>query len=182
MPGTQRSSTISSTGSYDVFTSDAAICSSIQGYVDVENVARFGSYLAEINKYLKDHPYLIEIIQDGFDLHDVIDGARKGFVAARYVGSLNLRVQDWGASGGASVLGVFVDRFGAMAKKDGIEVNEMALALTKVLLDIAGAGTATVASAFTGPVGILLLSVALINTFSDSLALGRMLMAVIEAK
>jgi hypothetical protein len=153
---------------FDIFTSDATIHSTIQSYVDDSEFRKTGAYLVSITKYLRDNEDVRSTLKYMLDGYQIFDGAKKGFMAARYTGDLNLRIQDWGASGAAGVLGVFVDRFSAMADYQGIKLDKVTLGLTNVLLDIIGARTASVATAFTGPVGFTLLVVGVIKTYKDS--------------
>ena len=168
--------------SFDIFTSDATIHSTIQGYVDDSEFQKVGAYLVSVTKHLRENEDVRSTLKYALDGYQVFDGAKKGFTAARYVGNLNLRIQNWGASGAAGVLGVFVDRFGTLAENQGIELDKVTLALTNVLLDIIGAGTASVATAFTGPVGFTLLVVGVIKTYNDSKEATELIMAKLGSK
>lgn len=110
--------------------------------------------------------------KDGLDIHDVYKGAKAAVRAAPYVGNMNALIKDSGASGGASVLGVFVDRFGAMAKQQGIELNECALNVAKLSTDIGGVGVGTVGSV-TGPADWLFLGISIVSTFQDSKSMAQ---------
>ena len=115
----------------------------------------------------KKHPEVEEALKYGKDAYDVYDSAQKAVKASGYTGSLNALVRDYGASGGASVLGVFVDRFAALARYEGIELNECALSVAKVAADIGGA--VSLVSGF----GVLLLGASIVATFQDSYSLAR---------
>jgi hypothetical protein len=106
-------------------------------------------------------------LKGGLDAHDLYKGAKAAKAAAGYTGNMNLLIRDFGASGGASVLGVFIDRFAAMAKNQGIEVNECALGVSKVFTDIGGVGVGAVGSV-TGPWAWLLLGISVVGTYNDS--------------
>ena len=68
-----------------------------------------------------------------------------------------------------------MDRFAALARYKGIELNECALGVAKVATDIgsAGVGAVTSVSGF----GVLLLGVSIVSTFQDSYSLGKACLA-----
>lgn len=140
-------------------------------YAQIEASNAVKGYLLEILQYLKKHPEVEEALKYGKDAHEVYEGAKKATKAGRYTGSLNALVKDYGSSGGASVLGVFVDRFAALAKYKGIELNECALSVAKVATDIVGAGVGAVTSV--SGFGLLLLGVSILSTYQDSYSLGK---------
>jgi hypothetical protein len=140
-------------------------------YAQIEASNAIKGYLLEILEYIKEHPELEEALKYGKDAREVYKGAKEAIVAGRYTGSLNALVKDYGSSGGASVLGVFVDRFAALAKYKGIEVNECALSVAKVATDIGGAGVGALTSV--SGFGVLLLAVSVVSTFQDSYSLGK---------
>lgn len=113
------------------------------------------------------------------DRHDVIDGLQKIANANKLLPQavgMNL-VQSAGAlknyrlSGGAGLAAPFVDRLAAIARLNGIALDECSLSVTKVALDIAGAGTGAV-TAVAG-IGIPLLCLSILATFNDSYGLAK---------
>ena len=140
-----------------------------RGSVDGVKAAQFGAFLQQVHEYIQKDPKLQAALRGwkaGQDAHDVYKGAKDAAITARYTGNLNTLVQDYGRSGGASVLGVFVDRFAHMAKAQGIKLNECALSVAKVATDIGGAGVGAVSSV-TGW-GLLFLGISVLSTFNDS--------------
>jgi hypothetical protein len=83
------------------------------------------------------------------------------------IGALKGRV----LSGGAGVAAPFIDRLASIAKYYGIALDECSLSVTKVALDIAGAGTGAV-TAVSG-IGIPLLFLSVVATFNDSYGLAK---------
>jgi hypothetical protein len=122
-----------------------------------------------MSDYIDKHPDVRKALSDGFDAHDVYYGAKAAIGSAGYTGNLNRLIKSYGMSGGASVLGVFVNRFDALAKSQGIELNECALTVAKVATDIGGAGIGAVSSV-TGW-GLLFLAVSVVSTLQDSYSL-----------
>ena len=122
---------------------------------------RYAWFCQAIYKELKDH-------------HDVIDGLQKIANATKLLPealAMNLvkatgALKNYRLSGGASVVAPFVDRLAAIAKQNGIVLNECSLSVTKVALDIAGAGTGAVFSV--SGIGIPLLFLSVVATFNDS--------------
>jgi hypothetical protein len=74
-------------------------------------------------------------------------------------------------SGKAGMVNVFVDYAKSLAVTCGIEVNECALSVAKVALDLASAGAGAVSSV-TG-VGVVWLVLSVVSTFQDSYDLGK---------
>ena len=136
---------------------------------DNQEAVKLNVYLGQMYSYIQDHPSLLKALKDTLDAHDVYKGSKAAIGAAPYVGSLNAMIYNYGLSGGASVLGVFVDRFGALAKSQGIKLNECALSVAKVATDIGGAGVGAVTSV--SGLGVLLLAVGIVSTFQDSKSL-----------
>lgn len=127
------------------------------------------SYLHQMSSYIQEHPGVLTALKGGLDAHDVYKGSKAAVGAAAYTGSLNTMIRNHGMSGGATVLGVFVDRFGALARSQGIELNECALSVAKLATDIGGAGVGAVTSV--GGFGVLLLGISVVSTFQDSYSL-----------
>jgi hypothetical protein len=113
------------------------------------------------------------------DQHDVTEGLQKiananklipGSIALNF-GKATATLKTYRLSAGASVVAPFLDRFAGIAKQNGIQLNECALSVTKVALDIAGAGAGAVSSV--GLVGIPLLFLSVAATFNDSYGLAK---------
>jgi len=113
------------------------------------------------------------------DSHDVMDGMQKiasanklmpGAVAMNFGWATGV-LKDYRLSARASVVAPFIDRLAAIARQNGIELNECSLSVTKVALDIAGAGTGAI-SAVSG-IGIPLLVLSVLATYNDSYGLAR---------
>ena len=135
------------------------------GFSD-ESASRYAWFCQAIYKEVKDQ-------------HDVLDGLNKIAGANRLLPqavSMNLvkssaAIKDFRLSASVAVVSPFIDRVAAIAKLYGIELNECSLAVTKVALDIAGAGTGAVTSV--EGIGIPLLVLSVIATFNDSYALSN---------
>jgi hypothetical protein len=133
-----------------------------QGF-SAEKAKRYAWFCQAIYKELKDR-------------HDVIDGLNRiasankllpQAIAMNLVTSSGALKNYWLS---VSVVGPFIDRFAAIAKKNGIALDECSLTVTKVALDIAGAGTGALSSV--AEIGIPLLFLSVISTFNDSYSLG----------
>lgn len=113
------------------------------------------------------------------DHHDVIEGLQKIANANKLLPqaiAMNLAkstgvLKDYRLSGGVSVVAPFIDRLAAIAKQNGIELNECSLSVTKVALDCAGAGAGALTSV--SGIGIPLLFLSVVATFNDSYSLGK---------
>ncbi|HLW83629.1 MAG TPA: hypothetical protein VKR60_00360 [Candidatus Sulfotelmatobacter sp.] len=139
--------------------------------LSAEKAARLASYLRQMSGYIDKHPDLQAALKGAFDVHDVYTGTKAAIGTAGYKGILNAKIISHGASGGASVLGVFVSRFAALAKSQGIELNECALTVAQVATDIGGAGVGAVTSV-TGW-GFLFLAVSVVSTLQDGYSLPK---------
>jgi hypothetical protein len=167
MPISSSSEARTSGGSYDVYVSDATLTSQLETVgLSRGNAANQAWFLAAMHDFIKKHPDVEAALVGTKDGYEVYEGAKIAVKTAGYTGSLNRLVRDAGASGGASVLGVFVDRFSSLAKNQGIELNECALSVAKVATDIGGAGVGSVTSV--SGVGLVLLGVSVLSTYSDS--------------
>ncbi len=110
-----------------------------------ENVAKkYGHFATELYIYIEKRPQLQMALQCSRSVYDMGHGAST-YVAAGRLAS-NARVMGAAtsaeqfaargnfAAGGA--IAAFVDYFAALAKSLGIEMNECAIAVTKVMLDV----------------------------------------------
>jgi hypothetical protein len=110
------------------------------------------------------------------DQHDLLDSLHKIAAANKILPKasamfLTRSVKDYRLSAGVGAVAPFIDRAATIAKQNGIELNECSLSITKVALDIAGAGTGAV-TAVEG-IGIPLLVLSVIATYNDSSALAK---------
>jgi hypothetical protein len=121
-----------------------------------------------------------DIYKELKDQHDVVDGLKKvaernellpKSIALNLVRSTEA-IKDSRLSAGMGVIAPFVDRAAAIARLNGIELDECSLSITKVALDIGGAGTGALSSAV-GGLGIPLLALSVIATFNDSYTLAK---------
>jgi hypothetical protein len=127
------------------------------------------------------------VYQELKDHHDVIDGLRKIANANRLLPkalAMNLAkatgaLRDYRLSAGVSVVAPFVDRLAAIAEQNGIVLDECFLSVTKVALDIAGAGTGAITSV--SGIGIPLLFLSVVATFDDSYGLAKACSREIES-
>jgi len=128
------------------------------------------SFLVRVSDFIQQNHKLRDAFNDTIQLHDVYTGAVASVETAPYVGDLNKLIQSRGISGAASVMGVFVDRFGALADSQGIELNKCALSVAKLATDIGGAGVGAVTSAsgIGSPLGAVLTGIAVMSTINDS--------------
>jgi hypothetical protein len=110
------------------------------------------------------------------DQHDVLDSLKTIAAANKLLPkavAMNLGgvIRNARLSAGVGVAAPFVDRFATISKEYGIELNECSLSVTKVALDIAGAGVGAVSSV--EGIGIPLLFLSVVATFNDGYALGK---------
>lgn len=113
------------------------------------------------------------------DQHDVIDALQKIASANKLLPeaiAMNLikatgALKNYRLSAGVSVAAPFIDRLASIAKQNGIALDECSLSITKVALDLAGAGAGAVTSV--SGIGIPLLFLSVVATFNDSYSLGK---------
>jgi hypothetical protein len=130
---------------------------------DNQEAVKLNVFLGQMYDYIQDHPTLKKAFKDAWDVYD---GSKKAIGAAPYKGILNENIHDYGVSGGASVLGVFIDHFSALAKSQGIQLNECALSVAKIATDIGGVGVGAVTSV--SGWGVLFLGISIVSTYQDS--------------
>lgn len=111
------------------------------------------------------------------DNHDLADALHKIASANKVLPKATLMnltgaVKQYRLSAGLGVAAPFVDRFAAIARANGIQLNECSLSISKVAMDIGGVGVGAVTS-ITGPVGLALLALSVVSTFNDSYGLGK---------
>jgi hypothetical protein len=119
------------------------------------------------------------VYKELMDQYAVVDGLNRIASANELLPeamSMNLvkstaALKDYRLSGGVAVVAPFVDRFAAIARLHGIEVNDCWASVAKVAIDIGGAGTGAVTSV--SGFGIPLLALSVIATFNDSYSLGK---------
>ncbi len=110
-----------------------------------EQTARnYGNFAQQLYQYIKDRPQLQEALQGAKQVYDLNKGA-KGWAAAAKLES-NARTMNAvgmaekfatrGAISAGGAISTFVEYFAGIAKPLGIELNECAIAVTKVILDV----------------------------------------------
>ena len=150
--------------------------------VNSGDASRYALFCQHVYSYLQSNPQAqtaLEDFKDAKDTKEVSEGADKALRAwsslnnVEHIGlkSVTLPLRNIRAGGSAAVLSVFVDRFAAYARAQGIEVNECSLALTKVSLDFSGAMVEG-ATALAGW-GLVLAGFSLLSVFNDSYELGK---------
>jgi len=127
---------------------------------------RYAWFCQAIYKELKDHHDVIDGLQKIAEANKRLPGA-VGMNLVRATGAL----KDFRMSAGVSVVAPFVDRLASIAKLHGIELNDCSMSVTKIALDIAGAGTGAVTSV--SGIGIPLLFLSVVATLNDSYGLGK---------
>lgn len=113
------------------------------------------------------------------DQHDVIDSLQRIARANKLLPQaieMNLvrsagTLKNYRLSAGVGVVAPFIDRLSALAKANGIQLNECSLSVTKVAMDVAGAGTGAVT--FGTGMGTVLLFLSVVATFNDGQSLGK---------
>lgn len=130
----------------------------------------------EIDRFLRDNPELVEVAEALEESYGLYSGGKQAAAGARYLGNarrLGLGAgraahgfRSYSASGGAAVLQVFVERFQAYAKSQGLELNDCAMAVSKLSLSIVAAGTGSV-TALSG-VGAVFALAAAFSTFDSA--------------
>lgn len=147
------------------------LCAALQGFgMNKATAAKYAAFCTAIYK---------DLILSGKDLNDIKEGAQAMTRGAKYLqGAKDLQLtsavsglRSYTVGGSAKILQVIVDRYSSIAKNQGIELNECALNITKVSLDIATAGTGAV-TAVTGW-GAVVAVVGVVSTFRDSQSLAR---------
>jgi len=146
------------------------------------DASRYALFCQHVYGYIQSNPQVqtaLEDFKDAKDTKEVSEGADKALRAwsllnnAEEIGlkSATLPLRNIRAGGSAAVLSVFVDRFAAYARAQGIELNECSFAVSKVSLDFAGAmvGGATAVAGW----GLVLASFSLLSMFNDSYELGK---------
>ncbi|MFP5228938.1 MAG: hypothetical protein ACLGXA_15070 [Acidobacteriota bacterium] len=122
-----------------------------------DTAKKYGYFASELYTYIRERPQLQMVLQCSRSVYDMGRGA-SGYAAAARLSSSAAAMgaadfaERFAAKGNASAGGAiaaFVDYFAGIAKSLGIEMNECALAVTRVMLDV----LSTIALADTG-VGI----------------------------
>ena len=157
------------------------VCAALRGTgVAPDKAASYSQLCTEMYTYVQANPDVKRALTFGqtiSDTNSVYSGLKNISTAVGYINRGNAVGVDtsgfvsYGESGGAAVLGVFVDRFNSYAQNQGIELNQCAISVAKVSLDIAAAGTGTVSSLTV--FGAVLFGLALIATVNDSHSLAQ---------
>ena len=109
-----------------------------------ETAKKYAYFAEELYRYIKDRPALQEALQGAKQVYDLNKGA-KGWAAAARLES-NARAMNAvgmaekfatrGTISAGGAISAFVEYFAGIAKTLGVELNECAIAVTKVILDI----------------------------------------------
>jgi hypothetical protein len=109
-----------------------------------EMAKKYADFAVQIYQYIKDRPQLQEALQGAKQVYDLNKGAKGWAAAARLESNAKAMnavtmAEKFAAKGAVSAGGAistFVDYFAGIAKSLGIEMNECAIDVTKVILDI----------------------------------------------
>jgi hypothetical protein len=109
-----------------------------------ETAQKYSYFAVELYKYIKDRPQLQTALQGARSSYDMAVGAKGWAAAARLTTNANAMnafssAEKFTARGNVSAGGAisaFVDYFAGVAKNLGIEMNDCAIAVTKVTLDV----------------------------------------------
>jgi len=109
-----------------------------------ETAKKYAYFAMEMYKYIKDRPQLQTALQGAKSIYGLGKGAKGYAAAARLAGNATAMnalssAEKFAAKGNASAGGAicaFVDYFAIVAKSLNIEMDECALSITKVMLDV----------------------------------------------
>ena len=109
-----------------------------------ETAKKYAYFAQELYEYVKDRPQLQTALQGAKSIYGLNKGAKGYAAAARLAGNATTMkalssAEKFAAKGNVSAGGAicaFVDYFAAVAKSLNIEMNECALGVTKVMLDV----------------------------------------------
>lgn len=127
---------------------------------------RYAWFCQAVYKELKDQHDVLAALKSIANANKVLPNA----TAMHLVNSVKV-LKDARISGAAGIAAPVVDRLVTIAREYGIELNECSLSVTKVALDIAGAGVGAVTSV--EAIGIPLLFLSVVATFNDGYTLGK---------
>lgn len=131
-----------------------------------EKANRYAWFCQAVYKELKDQHDVLAALNSIANANKVLPNA----AAMNLVNSIRV-LKDVRVSGAAGIAAPFLDRLVTLAREYGIELNECSLSVTKIALDIAGAGVGAVSSV--EGIGIPLLFLSVAATFNDGYALGK---------
>jgi hypothetical protein len=109
-----------------------------------ETAKKYAYFAEELYKYVRDRPALQTALEGAKSTYEMGQGAKEYAVAARLasnatamnaLGSAKKLAAKGNVSAGGAIC-AFVDYFAAIAKSLNIELNECALSITKVMLDV----------------------------------------------
>ena len=154
--------------------------------IKANDAAKYALFCQHVHSYIQSNPQVQSALKDFKDAKDAKDLAEGGDKALRAwsllnnakqmgLGSASIGLRNVRAGGSAAVLSVFVDRFAAYARAQGIDANECSLAVAKVSVDFAGAMVGG-STALTGW-GLVLAGFSLLSMFNDSYELGKACLA-----
>jgi hypothetical protein len=109
-----------------------------------ETAKKYAYFAEELYAYVKGSPTLQTALKGSKSIYEMAKGAKGYVVAARLAGNATAMntlgsAEKLAAKGNVSAGGAvcaFVDYFAAIAKSLNIELNECALSITKVMLDV----------------------------------------------
>jgi hypothetical protein len=123
---------------------DAVNNALIIAHIDKETAAKYSYFASELYQYIKNRPALQTALKGAKSTYSMATGAEGYAAAARLAGnarmmnSINM-AEKFAAKGSVSAGGAisaFVDYFVSVAESLKIEINDCAIAVTKVILDI----------------------------------------------
>jgi hypothetical protein len=109
-----------------------------------ETAKKYAYFAVELYNYIKDRPQLQEALAGAKQVYDLNKNAKGWAVAARLENKAKMmnamsaaeKFASKGAASAGRTISTFVDYFAGVAKSLGIEMNDCAIAVTKVILDI----------------------------------------------
>lgn len=112
--------------------------------LDEKTVESYSEFAVRFYRYIKDRPELQEALKGAKQVYDLSDKSKAWAVAARLesnaraMGAVNVaeKMASRGTISAGGAISTFVEYFAGVAKSLGIEMNECALAITKVILDV----------------------------------------------
>ncbi len=139
---------------------------------DAATATRYAHYVGAMHEEIFRSPELREALESARTLYEGGSKVATGTAHLRRATELGhlaavARYGTYAYSGAAGVLSVFHDRFSALAKQQGIPLNECAMAISKVALTAAAAGAAAVP---TGGLSLIVLAFALLEQAKQGMA------------
>lgn len=147
--------------------------------VGKEKASQWALFAQEVYDFVQEDPDVQAAIRaykrwsDGKDVAEGLDKIGQGGKFASRALDLQLaesarRFKDFRLVGVGGILKIFVEHFEVIAKQRGLELNECAMQIVKVCLQIAAAGAEAVTVW-----GLVLASFDVLSTFRDAYGLGK---------